>query len=118
MAKPIYKGYVKLENELLESPAWQSLKPIDKALFVEMMHRCRPSFNGYFGFGVRDGASALHCKPDTVSNSMGRLQERMLIELMRESNWQANKAREWRLTTMPYQSVPATNDWKQWKPDK
>ncbi|MET0015014.1 MAG: hypothetical protein ABW088_15285 [Sedimenticola sp.] len=117
MAKSKYKGYVRLENDLLESPAWRSLKPVDRALFVELKHRCRPAFNGYLGFGVRDAAEALGCKPQTVSGSFGRLQNRGFIVMMRESNWQMRQAREWRLTTDKWNGNQPTNDWKKWVSD-
>ena len=118
MPKPKYKGYVRLENELMESPAWRSLKPIDKALFIELKHRCRPAINGYLGFGVRDAAQILGCKPETVSSAFVRLQDRGFIVLMRESNWQMHKAREWRLTTDVWQEKYPTNNWKDWVPDE
>jgi DNA-binding MarR family transcriptional regulator len=108
---------VKLENELLESPAWQSLKALDKALFVEMKHRCRPANNGYLGFSVRDAAELLSCKPETASRAFERLEDRGLIRLMRESNWQMRRAREWQLTTDKYNDKQPTNDWKKWAPE-
>jgi hypothetical protein len=117
MIKTKYQGYVKLENSLITSPAWRSLKPVDKALFIELKAKCRPSTNGYLGFGVRDAADLLGCKPETASSAFGRLQDRGLIVLMRESNWQMRKTREWRLTTDAWNTKQPTNDWANWEPN-
>lgn len=113
--------YVQLTHFMLNSEAWQSLRPVARALFVELNQRFSGFNNGNIGFGWREAAKALHVKPETVGKAFKELQNRGFIKMTRKSGFdQKRLACEWRLTTLPMGDAraptsPPTNDYVHWK---
>jgi hypothetical protein len=59
-----YKRYVKLRFWLLNSPAWQSLPPAARALYIDIVKRYNGSNNGRIVMGVRDTAKLIGVSKD------------------------------------------------------
>jgi len=58
--------YVKLRFWLLNSPAWQSLPPAARALYIEMVKRYNGYNNGRIVMGVRDAKKLIGVSKDTA----------------------------------------------------
>ncbi len=107
---------------MLKSAAWQSLRPVARALFVELSQRYSGFNNGSIGFGVREASQALHIKPQTVSEAFKELIDRGFVVMSQDSGFdQKRLTREWRITTLPLgdyraPTSPPTNDFVRWKP--
>ncbi|MBU2571190.1 MAG: hypothetical protein KJ725_14425 [Gammaproteobacteria bacterium] len=66
-------------------------------------------------FGVREAADKLGCMPNKAGKLFNELQEAGFIKLHSESRFNTrtgSKAREWRLTWMPFQGQKPTHDWE------
>jgi len=55
---------VKLRFWLLNSPAWQSLPPAARALYIDIVKRYNGSNNGRIVMGVRDAAKLIGVSKD------------------------------------------------------
>ena len=107
---------------MLTSPAWRSLRPVARALFVELVQRYNGFNNGTIGLGQREAALVLHVKPHTVGEAFKELQDRGFIVMTKDSGFDHKRlTREWRITTLPIgdcraPTARATNDYARWKP--
>ena len=113
--------YLRLTHFMLSSAAWQSLRPVSRALFLELARRYTGFNNGRIGLGWREAAAALHVKPETVGGAFKELEERGFIAMTQDSGFdQKRLAREWRLTVFPMgdfrsPSSPPTSDYVHWR---
>jgi hypothetical protein len=112
--------HLRLTHFMLASTAWQSLRPVARALFVELGRRYNGHNNGSIGLGVREASMALHVKPHTVGEAFRELQDRGFIVLVQDSGFdQKRLSREWRITTLPVgdcraPTSPPSNDYVRW----
>jgi hypothetical protein len=93
--------YVKLRFWLLDSPAWQSLPPAARALYIEMVKRYYGSNNGRIGMGVRDAAKLIGVSKDTALLAFRFLEDRGFVVCTKRgafSHKTCKDASEWRLT--------------------
>ena len=66
-------------------------------------------------YGVREAMRRLGCSKATAIKVFHELQELGFIELIDESQFSSrtqSKTRTWRLTWLPYDNKPPTNDWE------
>lgn len=100
---------------MLNSEAYFQLKPIEKVLLLllhEQWRNDRP-----VSFGVREAAEKIPCNVNTAAKAFKALQEAGFIVLVDESMFNSrtgSKAREWRLTWLPYMDKPPTNEWEKY----
>ena len=113
--------FLQIPHFLLASPAWQSLGPVHRALFIEVAQRWTGFNNGQIGLGVRQAAEALHVKPDTVGKAFDVLIERGFLVMTKDSSFhQKRLTREWRVTLFPMgdcraPSAPPTRHYARWR---
>jgi hypothetical protein len=113
--------HLRLTHFMLTSAAWQSLRPLARALFVELGQRYTGFNNGNIGLGLREAALALHVKPQTVGEAFKDLQDKGFVVMTRNSGFDHKRlTREWRITTLPMgdwqaPTSPPTNDYVRWK---
>ena len=74
--------YVMLRFWLLNSPAWQSLPPAARALYIEMVKRYNGSNNGRILMAVRDAAELIGVSKDTA-------QDRRLARRLQDHHYHA-----------------------------
>lgn len=55
-----------IERFHLDSPAWKSLRPLPRALFLEVLQRYNGFNNGRIGLGVLEAGRELHVKKNTA----------------------------------------------------
>ena len=93
--------YVKLRFWLLDSPAWQSLPPAARALYIEIVKRYYGSNNGRIVMGVRDAAKLIGVTKDPASLAFRFLEDRGFVICTKRgafSHKTCMDASEWRLT--------------------
>lgn len=108
-------GVMVVSRAMRESPAYETMPPEAKVL-MDLLHmqwrNDRP-----VAFGVREAAKKIGCAVNTASRSFIILQERGFIVCENESLFNSktgSKAREWRLTWMPFEHRKPTHDWEDW----
>ena len=93
--------YVKLRFWLLNSPAWQSLPPAARALYIEMAKRYNGYNNGRIVTGVRDAKKLIGVSKDTAHMALRFLEDRGFVVCTKRgafSHKTCMDASEWRLT--------------------
>jgi hypothetical protein len=92
--------FVRLFHWMLQSPAWQSLSPVQRALYLELAQRYTGFNNGRIGLSARDAAEALGSSKSTVARAFAALVERGFIEQQKRGHFdrKSRHASEWRLT--------------------
>src|SRR5262245_61899854 len=101
MGKIKHERYVKLRYWLLNSPAWQSLLAVDRAIYLEIVKRYNGSNSGRISFAVREAADAVHVGKMTAKRSLDRLQERGFIRCVKRGAFSLKTVRDasiWCLT--------------------
>ena len=107
---------------MLNSEAWKSLNPVQRALFIEIVQRYNGFNNGSIGLGVVDAGRALHIKAQTAGAAFHVLMERGFIVLTKDSSFDQKKlVREFRVTclslgTWDAPTAPPTHDYMRWRP--
>lgn len=113
--------YMQLSHFLLSSPAWRSLGPVPRALYIEVVQRWTGFNNGSIGLGVRQAAEAMHVKRQTITDGFRVLIDRGFLACSRESTFdQKRLTREWLVTALPIgdcraPTQPPTNDFMRWR---
>lgn len=108
--------HIRLNDSLLESPAYLDLKPPARALLVEFLRIHRPSRNGRLSIPTREATDRLNVSEPTAIKAFDELAEHGFIRLTNLENWQERKAREWSLTMLHVGSHEPRNDWMTWTP--
>ena len=111
-------GVMVVSRAMRESYAYESMPPTAKVLMdlLQMQWRNdRP-----VAYGVREAGQKIGCKPETAGKAFKALQDRGFIVCETESLFNSrtgSKAREWRLTWMPFECRNPTHDWEKWMPE-
>lgn len=92
--------HVRLYHWLLGTPAWKSLGPVERSIYVEMAGLYNGSNNGRVVYSVRQAAETLRIGKSKAAAAMALLSERGFIvaEVKGGFNRKARHATEWRLT--------------------
>jgi len=112
--------FVKLEHWMLKTPAWQSLPPAPRALYVELAQRYNGSNNGEISMSVREGAGLLHVAKDTATKAFRELEAKGFIRrnVCGSFNWKIRHATTWILTEHAFADQLATKEFVSWRPEK
>jgi hypothetical protein len=114
--------HIRLYHWMLNSPAWQSLSPIARCLYIEMASRYAgvDSNNGRIPYSVREGAEALVIGKATAHKALGDLVERGFIVPIKAGVFTLKRATEWRLTEFACDvtNAAATKDFMRWEPSE
>ncbi len=94
--------FVMLSHFLLNSPAYLSLTPAARAVYVEIARLFNGRNNGYLALSVRDAAERCRINKDTAAKALVSLQEAGFIECAAQGafSYKVRHASEWRLTTV------------------
>jgi hypothetical protein len=95
--------FVSLQHYMLQSPAWQGMGAIERAMYVDIasMYAGPGSTNGRITYSIRMAAESLHIGKSTAARALLTLQERGFIVAVTKGafNLKAIKhASTWRLT--------------------
>ena len=111
-------GVMVVSRAMRESYSYESMPATAKVLMdlLQMQWRNdRP-----VAYGVRQAGQKIGCKPETAGKAFKVLQDRGFIVCETESLFNSrtgSKAREWRLTWMPFEHRNPTHDWEKWMPE-
>lgn len=110
-------GVLVVSRAMRKSCAYESMPPTAKVL-MDLLHiqwrNDRP-----IAYGVREAANKIGCKPETAGKAFKVLETRGFIVCVTESLFNSrtgSKAREWRLTWMPFEYRNPSHDWEKWQP--
>jgi DNA-binding HxlR family transcriptional regulator len=107
--------YVLLNYYLLRSDAWRGLSGNAMRVYFELHMRFNGTNNGQLFIGMDRISSVLGISKSTVCKAFKELVEKGWIVKVKDGKWIRGQASEWRLTTKSTKSIPATNEWKQWR---
>lgn len=115
--------FLMLPNWVFDSPAYRSLRPVARALLLELIRRHNGSNNGAIGLGEREAASALGMRDRAAVRSYF---DELAVKGFIACTWRGGfnvksgpqRASEWRLTWEPTTNgMLATRDFMRWQPD-
>ncbi len=107
-----------VSRAMRESLAYVSMPATAKVL-MDLLH-LQWRNNRLVGYGVREAAQKIGCTPNTATKAFKILQERGFIVCEEQSLFNSkmgSKAREWRLTWMPFEYAKPSHDWEKWQPE-
>lgn len=110
--------YVRLFHWLQDTPAWRSLGPAPRALYIELSKRYNSYNNGDISMSVREAADLIHISKNTASNCFRELEAKGFIKRNQcgSFNWKLKHATTWILTEFDFQDQLATKDFTRWRP--
>jgi hypothetical protein len=91
--------FVRLDSFMMESAAWRSLTPAERAVYVEVRRRFNGVNNGWIALSVRDAADRCNINKDTARKALATLQAKGFIECVTPGGFtrKVRHATEWRL---------------------
>jgi DNA-binding IclR family transcriptional regulator len=105
---------------MLNSAAWASLSPQDRAVYVELRRRFNGRNNGRIGLSVREAAELCRMNRDTAAKSFRKLEETGFIEMVTPGGFtrKDRHSTEWRLTTdlCDVTGAAASKAFQRWRP--
>ncbi|PCJ74702.1 MAG: hypothetical protein COA53_07855 [Rhodobacteraceae bacterium] len=110
--------FIQIDHWLYDSPAWQSLKPGPRALYLELKRKFNGHNNGAVFLSQRDAAKALNVGRDTIAAYYSELVlKAFIIQTMGHclGPQGVGQATKWALTEYPFNEVPATKEFMHWK---
>lgn len=112
--------FVKLDCFMLESPAYRSLTPAARAVYVEVAKLYNGRNNGALALSVRDAAERCRINKDTAGKAFSLLQAVGFVECVTPGGFtrKVRHATEWRLTgeTCDKTGALATKAFMRWRP--
>ena len=112
--------FIMIYHWFWNSPAWRSLPPASRAIYLEIAQRYFGSNNGEISLSVREAARIVHIAKDTATKAFHELEEKGFIRrnVCGSFNWKLKHATTWILTEHPYNGEPATKNFARWSPGK
>ncbi|MCP5091457.1 MAG: helix-turn-helix domain-containing protein, partial [Gammaproteobacteria bacterium] len=106
----------------LRMPAWQSLKPAARVVYIELKRLYNGANNGFISASVRQLADTANCDKNTVGRALKELVEKGFIERVTPGGFSRKNrhATEWRLSEYECHltNQPATKTFTRWQPKK
>jgi len=112
-------GSIVINRRMMAHPAYKKLSAQAKVLMLFMQEQWRN--DKPVSYGVREAAEKISCDVKTARKAFVMLREQGFITCVDESLFNSrtgSKARDWRLTWMPYMDKSPTNDWEKLSNEK
>src|SRR5919107_5173189 len=92
--------FVSLPHWMLQSPAWRSLSPVARSVFIELAAIYNGSNNGRIALSARDASERARCSKNTAARAFAELTQKGFIDLCSRGHFdrKAPHAAECRLT--------------------
>ena len=110
--------FVKLTYPLIESEAWKWLRPISKAVYIELKSRYNGLNNGRISLSLSEAAHILKASKSSISKALKQLEAHGFIKLIKKGYFTGRMASEYALTDEQLDGYPPTREWRQWQPKK
>lgn len=108
-----------LPHYMQKCPAWRTLSPNAKAVYLEILLRYDGGNNGEISYSVREAAT-IGVGRTAAWKALKELQDRGFVVMTRASSFtlKTREARCWRLTALECGTELATKDFMRWRPDQ
>jgi hypothetical protein len=114
-------SFVAVERYIMQTPAWRSLKPVDRAAYLELAYCYDGSNNGSIQMSARTMGERLGMDKATASRAIKELEAHGFIETARHSSFRLKLklAAEYRLTAYKCDATGAlpSKAFLKWKPE-
>lgn len=114
-------GHVRHYHYLLDSPAYQDLRPVARCVYMFLKRLFNGNNNGHLYASTRVLAKAVKCSKDTANDALAELQSHGFIRCAQRGSfhYKIAHAPRWILTEYEYNGSPPTKDFMQWQaPEK
>jgi hypothetical protein len=111
-------GVIVVSQGMLKASVYETMPATAKVLLQLLQMQWRN--DKPVAYGVREAAQRIGSTANTASKAFKMLQERGFIVCENESLFNSktgSKAREWRLTWMPFEYRNPSHDWEKWQPE-
>lgn len=108
------RNFVMLRHDMMDSPAWRSLSPNARCVWMEVMRRYNGSNNGDIALSCREASELCNIGKDTAARAFKELQDAGFIKVDTIAGFR-NKHRvstRWVVTHERCDELPPTNEWK------
>jgi hypothetical protein len=112
--------FTPLTEHMQSTPAWRSLSPQCRAVYIEIARLYNGQNNGYLACSVRQLSERANINKDTASRCLATLVERGFLECAVEGGFsrKTRHAAEWRLThyRCDRSNQPGSRAFQTWRP--
>lgn len=110
--------HVRLHHWVLDTAAYCDLKPIARALLVQLYRLYNGANNGELFLSVRDAATAINVAPNTALKAFADLETHGFIRAAQRGSFslKSRHATTWILTEFPYRDALPTKCFARWVP--
>lgn len=105
----------------MDSPAYRSLRPPARVVYLEILRRFKGHNNGDIPLSCREAGHLCNISNATAARAFKELQERGFIKVGRPSgfNMKTRMSTRWILTNQPIEGgIAPTNEWRDWGKNK
>ncbi len=107
---------------VLDSAAFRSCKPSERAILIELIRRHNGRNNGFIALSARDAAEIVHVNKDTANKALNALWSKGLVDCARAGgfSFKLRHSSEWRLTWIRCNRTGAlpSHAYAQWREDE
>ena len=110
--------FARIPHPILESEAYRSLDLAGRGLFIELIMLHNGKNNGSLWLSVKDATDRLSLSDQRPAmRAFDDLKDRGLIAMTKDAHFsvkasETSRARCWRLTWLPFDGKPASNEWR------
>jgi hypothetical protein len=110
---------VSLPHYMLRSPAWLSLSPVARSVFIELAAIYNGSNNGHLALSARDAAERVSCSKNTAARAFAELIHKGFADLCSRGRFDRKTphAAEYRLTMHRCTGGRSSKRFMNWRPD-
>jgi hypothetical protein len=115
--------HVRLYHYLMQTEAWQSLRALERSIYIEIAARYAGdgSNNGRIGYSIREAASTFKVGKSSAARALEMLQDRGFIVARKKGAFslKSRHSTEWRLTEFGCDMTGAlpTKEFARWSPE-
>jgi hypothetical protein len=114
--------HVRLYHYVIDSPAWQNLGAVPRAIYVEISRRYngQGTNNGRIPYSIREASASLNIGKSTAARALASLEQHGFIVAARKGHFdrKVKHSTEWRLTEFvcDVNGELPTKEFMKWKP--
>ena len=97
--------FVKLTYPLIESEAWRWLRPISKAVYIELRRRYNGLNNGRISLSLSEAAHILKASKSSISKALKQLEAHGFIKLTKKGYFTGRMASEYARPTSSWMAT-------------
>ena len=112
-----YRPFVMLRHDLMDSSAYRSLSPADRAVYMQVLRRYNGNNNGDIPLSCREAGELCNISDATASRAFKALQDRGFLSIGRASgfNMKTRMSTRWILTHHALdKNIAPSNEWRDW----